>query len=100
MPEETQPPETQKAPPAPPTDALVVKSQLKGRLTSEALLVEAHFEVEVLADDRWTQVRLLQLDADTYLTSVPTLEGATVGALDGQLTLVTRQAGGLDNRRG
>jgi hypothetical protein len=81
------------APPAPPTDALVVKSQLKGRLTSEALLVEAHFEVEVLADDRWTQVRLLQLDADTYLTSVPTLEGATVGALDGQLTLVTRQAG-------
>jgi hypothetical protein len=80
-------------PPAPPTDALVVKSQLKGRLTAEALLVEAHFEVEVLADQRWTQVRLLQLDADTYLTGVPTLHGATVGALDGQLTLVTNQSG-------
>jgi hypothetical protein len=80
-------------PPAPPTDALVVKSQLKGRLTSEALLVEAHFEVEVLADDRWTQVRLLRLDADTYLTGVPTPQGATVGALDGQLTLVTRESG-------
>ncbi|HEX8436977.1 hypothetical protein [Archangium sp.] len=81
------------APPAPPTDALVVKSQLKGRLTAEALLVEAHFEVEVLASGRWTQVRLLQLDADSYLTHVPTLEGATVGSLDGQLTLVTREPG-------
>ena len=81
------------APLAPPTEALVVKSQLKGRLTAEALLVEAHFEVEVLASDRWTQVRLLQLDTDTYLTGVPTLEGATVGALGGQLTLVTREPG-------
>jgi hypothetical protein len=79
--------------PAPPTDALVVKSQLKGRLTAEALLVEAHFEVEVLASERGTQVRLLQLDTDTYLTAVPALEGATVGALEGQLTLVTREPG-------
>src|SRR4029079_8103030 len=76
-----------------PTDALVVKSQLKGRLTADALLVEAHFEVEVLASGRWTQVRLLQLDADTYLTELPTLENATVGALDGQLSRVTREPG-------
>ena len=79
--------------PQPPAEALVVKSQLKGRLTSNALLVEAHFEVEVLADERWTQVRLLQLDGDTYLTALPTLEEATVGAMDGQLTLVTREPG-------
>lgn len=81
------------AQPQPPAEALVVKSQLKGRLTSNALLVEAHFEVEVLASERWTQVRLLQLDADTYLTALPTLEDATVGAMDGQLTLVTREPG-------
>jgi hypothetical protein len=79
--------------PQPPAEALVVKSQLKGRLTSNALLVEAHFEVEVLASERWTQVRLLQLDADTYLTALPTLQDATVGAMDGQLTLVTREPG-------
>jgi hypothetical protein len=79
--------------PAPPTDALVVKSQLKGRLTADALLVEAHFEVEVLASGRWTQVRLLQLDPGTYLTELPSLENATVGALEGQLSLVTREPG-------
>src|SRR3712207_1818737 len=83
----------EQAPPAPPTDALVVKSQLKGRLTAEALLVDAHFEVQVLASDRWTQVRLLRLDADTYLTALPTPENATVGALEEQLTLVTREPG-------
>ncbi|REG23738.1 hypothetical protein ATI61_116210 [Archangium gephyra] len=83
----------EQAPPAPPTDALVVKSQLKGRLTADALLVDVHFEVEVLASERWTQVRLLRLDADTYLTALPTLENATVGALEDQLTLVTREPG-------
>ncbi|QRN92910.1 hypothetical protein JRI60_27255 [Archangium violaceum] len=83
----------QAPPPAPPTDALVVKSQLKGRLTSEALLVDAHFEVEVLASERWTQVRLLQLDAETYVTALPALDDATVGVMDGQLTLVTREPG-------
>ncbi|HZI07163.1 MAG TPA: hypothetical protein VEZ71_24300, partial [Archangium sp.] len=83
----------EQAPPAPPTDALVVKSQLKGRLTADALLVDAHFEVEVLASGRWTQVRLLRLDADTYLTSLPSLENATVGALEDHLSLVTREPG-------
>jgi hypothetical protein len=83
----------EQAPPAPPTDALVVKSQLKGRLTAEALVVDAHFEVEVLARERWTQVRLLRLDADTYLTALPTLEEATVGALEDHLSLLTREPG-------
>jgi len=77
----------------PPTEALVVKSDLKGRLTTDALVVDAHFEVEVLASDRWTQVRLLQLDADTYLTELPTVTRGTVGALEGYLTLVTREPG-------
>jgi hypothetical protein len=79
--------------PVPPTEALVVKSEFKGHLTPEALLVEAHFEVEVLSADRWTQVRLLQLDPDVYLTELPTLTGAAVGALDGQLCLVTQKPG-------
>ncbi|PTL85825.1 hypothetical protein [Vitiosangium sp. GDMCC 1.1324] len=84
---------TEQTPPAPPTDALVVKSQLKGRLTADALVVDAHFEVQVLASGRWTQVRLLQLDAGTYLTELPTLDNATVGALEDQLSLVTREPG-------
>ncbi|NTX02194.1 hypothetical protein [Myxococcus sp. CA040A] len=78
--------------PAPPTEALV-KSELKGRLSTDALQVEATFQVEVLADGRWTQVRLLQLDADTYPTALPTLEDATVGVVDGFLCLLTRKAG-------
>ncbi|GHG76026.1 hypothetical protein [Comamonas sp. JC664] len=81
-------------PPAtpPPTEALV-KSQLKGRLTADALFVEGHFDVEVLADGRWTQVRLLQLDADTFPGTLPTVDGATVGVIDGHLCLLTRKAG-------
>jgi len=80
-------------PAPPPTEAVVVKSQFKGRLTGEALLVEGHFEVEVLAEGKWTEVRLLKLDADTYLTALPTLDKATVGALGEHLSLVTREPG-------
>ena len=80
-------------PPPPPTQALVVESRLKGRLVADALLVEAHFEVEVLAGGSWTQVRLLRLDADTYLTQLPSLAHATVGAMDEQLTLMSHEPG-------
>ncbi|QSQ15929.1 hypothetical protein [Myxococcus landrumensis] len=78
--------------PAPPTDA-VVTSTLKGRLSADALQVEAGFQVEVLADGRWTQVRLLQLDSDTFTTTLPTLDDAMVGVVDGYLCLLTRKAG-------
>ncbi|WP_141590052.1 hypothetical protein [Myxococcus sp. AB056] len=77
---------------APPMEALV-KSQLKGRLTADALFVDGHFDVEVLADGRWTQVRLLQLDADTYPATLPSLEEGSVGVVDGYLCLLTRKAG-------
>lgn len=80
-------------PPAPPPTEALVKSQLKGRLSADTLLVTGTFDVEVLAEQRWTQVRLFQLDADTYPTELPTLEGATVGVVDGYLCLVTRKAG-------
>lgn len=81
------------APPAPPPTEALVKSQLKGRLSADTLLVEGQFDVEVLADKRWTQVRLLQLDADTYPSELPTLDDATVGVVDGYLCLLTRKAG-------
>ncbi|MBN1206601.1 MAG: hypothetical protein JXB05_17085 [Myxococcaceae bacterium] len=77
----------------PPTEAMVVKSELEGHLTPEALLIEAHFEVEVLSSERWSQVRLLQLGPEVYLTGLPQLEGAAVGALDGQLTFVSQRPG-------
>ncbi|MBZ4421844.1 hypothetical protein [Myxococcus sp. RHSTA-1-4] len=76
----------------PPLEALV-KTQLKGRLSADALFVDGHFDVEVLGDKRWTQVRLLQLDADTYPSELPTLDDATVGVVDGYLCLLTRKAG-------
>src|SRR5512139_1121847 len=79
--------------PPPPTEALVVQSTLKGHLTPEALLVEAHFEVEVLTAERWTRVQLLHLDPGVYLTELPTLEGAAVGALDGQPSFVSQRPG-------
>ena len=85
--------EREAAPPMPPAEALVVKSQLKGHLTGEAVLVEAHFEVEVLASGSWTRVKLLRLDADTYLTALPTVDNATVAALDDHLSLVTQTPG-------
>jgi hypothetical protein len=81
------------APPTPPPTEALVKAQLKGRLSADALLVDGQFDVEVLADARWTQVRLLQLDADTYPSELPTLDGATVGVVDGYLCLLTRKAG-------
>jgi hypothetical protein len=81
------------APPAPPPTEALVKSQLKGRLSADTLHVEGQFDVEVLADKRWTQVRLLQLDADTYPSELPTLDDATVGVVDGYLCLLTRKAG-------
>jgi hypothetical protein len=77
----------------PPTEAMVVKSELEGHLTPEALLIEARFEVEVLSSERWSQVRLLQLGPDIYLTGLPKLEGAAVGALDGQLAFVSQRPG-------
>jgi hypothetical protein len=81
------------APATPPPVEALVKSQLAGRLSADSLLVDASFTVEVLADGRWTQVRLLQLDADTYPSALPTLEDATVGVVDGYLCLLTRKAG-------
>ncbi|NMO19554.1 hypothetical protein HPC49_18780 [Pyxidicoccus fallax] len=81
------------APSTPPPMEAMVKSQLKGRLSSDALFVDGQFDVEVLADKRWTQVRLLQLDADTYPSELPTLDDATVGVVDGYLCLLTRKAG-------
>jgi len=80
-------------PPAPPPTEALVKTQLKGRLSADTLFVDGQFDVEVLADQRWTQVRLLQLDADTYPSELPTLEGATVGVVDGYLCLLTRKSG-------
>lgn len=80
------------APSTPPLEALV-KTRLKGRLSADALFVDGRFDVEVLADKRWTQVRLLQLDADTYPGELPTLDDATVGVVDGYLCLLTRKAG-------
>ncbi|QSQ25600.1 hypothetical protein JY651_11990 [Pyxidicoccus parkwayensis] len=81
------------AKPAPPPTEALVKSQLQGRLSADSLHVVGQFDVEVLAGERWTQVRLLQLDADTYPSELPTIEGATVGVVDGYLCLVTRKAG-------
>ncbi|MBI3181185.1 MAG: hypothetical protein HYZ28_03475 [Myxococcales bacterium] len=81
------------ASPAPPVDALVVKNQLTGRLLPDAIAVQAHFEVRVLASDRWTRVGLLRLGPDVYPTELPSVEGATIAPLGDELCLVTQKPG-------
>ncbi|MHB8879296.1 MAG: hypothetical protein ACYC8T_36845 [Myxococcaceae bacterium] len=77
----------------PPLEALVVDGRLEGRLTLDSLVVEAHFEVKVLSDARWSRLGLLGLGPDVYLSKLPRLEGATVAALDGQLVFLSREPG-------
>ncbi len=55
------------APPAPPMDALVTKATLTGRLTEDAVLVDAHLEVHVLATGKWAQLELFELGGGTRL---------------------------------
>jgi hypothetical protein len=81
------------AKPKPPVGAVVTSAQLKGRLAAEALIVEAHFEVAVLAEGEWVKVPLLPLGPDVTIISRPKPDDATVAVLDGVLTLVTSKSG-------
>lgn len=78
---------------APPLDAVVVQSQLKGRLSVEALHVDAHFEVSVLADERWVKVPLLAVGPDVFVLSSSRSADAVVAVVDGQLCLLTEKGG-------
>lgn len=80
-------------PDAPPIDALVTGARLQGRLSGTAVDLDAHFDVEVLAGERWTRVDLLTLGPGAFVSESPTVQGATVGVWEGRLCLVTRTAG-------
>ncbi len=77
----------------PPLDALVVKTTLVGRLAEDSLAVDAHVEVEVLADGRWSHLPLFELPAGARLVEVGKVEGATVAAHEGRVVFLSQQPG-------
>jgi hypothetical protein len=81
------------AKPKPPVGAVVTAAQLKGRLAAEALIVEAHFEITVLAEGEWVTVALLPLGPEATMISRAKSDDATVAVLDGVLTMVTNKSG-------
>lgn len=81
------------AKPKPPVGAVVTAAQLKGRLAAEALIIEAHFEVAVLAEGEWVKVPLLPLGPEVTIISRAKPGEVTVAVLDGVLTLVTQKSG-------
>jgi hypothetical protein len=81
------------AAPQPPAAAVLVQSQFKARLSSEALHVDAHFAVSVLADNDWVKVPLLTVGPDFYLTAGSAQEERIVAVVDGQLCMMSRVRG-------
>jgi hypothetical protein len=80
-------------PSPPPLDAAVTRAEVTGRVSQDALALDLGFEVEVLAEGRWTQVTLCELPPEVYLGQLPQLEDATVAAHGGRLLFVSRKAG-------
>ena len=81
-------------PVAPPVDAVVTRAELKGRLSSDAVHVDAHFDVRVLAENRWTRVPLLGVAPETVITSDPRADGTVVAIHGGKLLLLASEPGG------
>ncbi len=81
------------AKPKPPVGAIVTAAQIKGRLAAEALIVEAHFDIAVLAEGEWVKVPLLPVGPEVTITSRATSDQAAVAVLDGALTVVTNKSG-------
>ncbi|HEY8207775.1 MAG TPA: hypothetical protein VIG99_09865 [Myxococcaceae bacterium] len=77
----------------PPVDAVVTRAELKGRLTTDAVHLDAHFEVRVLAAGRWTRVPLMGVSPETVLTSDPRGDGAVVAIHGGELLLLANEPG-------
>jgi hypothetical protein len=83
-----------KADAPPPVDAVVTRAELKGRLTTDAVHVDAHFEVRVLAAGRWTRVPLLGVAPETVLSSDPKAGAGVVVAIHGgELLLLAHEPG-------
>ena len=83
-----------KAEAPPPVDAVVSRAELKGKLTTDAVQVDAHFEVKVLASGRWTRVPLLGVSPETVLSSDPKVGNEVVVAIHGgELLLLAHEPG-------
>src|SRR5262249_40443530 len=79
-------------PKPPPMSAVITAAQFKGRLAADALIVEARFEVAVLADGDWVRVPLLPLAPGVAVVSPARADQGTVAVVDGVLTLITNKA--------
>jgi hypothetical protein len=79
--------------PRPPVGAMVTSAQLKGRLAADALIVDAHFEIAVLAEGDWVKVALLPLGPEMVVTNPARSDRGAVAVIDGVLTLVVSKSG-------
>lgn len=84
-----------KAEPAqrPPVDAVLVQQSLKGKPGQDGLMIEAHFVVEVLADQTWSELTLLPLGPDVVVQQLESPAGATLAPRGGQLHFLSAKAG-------
>jgi hypothetical protein len=83
-----------KPPAPPPVDAVVTRAEIKGRLTTDAVHLEAHFEVRVLAAGHWTRVPLMGVSPETVLASDSNAgQGAVVAIHGGELLLLANEPG-------
>ena len=81
----------QQAPP--PVDAIVQRLEIDARVLDKALTARISISVEVLADKRWVAVPLLELGKHTVLDDLPSVNGAALVVVDGQLQLVANHKG-------
>jgi hypothetical protein len=81
------------AKPKPPVGAVITAAQLKARLSAEALIIDAHFEIAVLADGEWVQVPLLPLGSNITNAAAPRSDRATIAVIGGVLTAITNKPG-------
>ncbi|MFH1808311.1 MAG: hypothetical protein ABIJ09_06195 [Pseudomonadota bacterium] len=83
----------QARPAKPPVAAAVQHIEIQGRLLDDAVALDAHFEVAVLADGTWTELPLLRPDEDLSIPSLPAIENATLLSEGGALSLATQRRG-------
>jgi len=79
--------------PEPPLAAALQTLELAGRLLADGIDFTAHFEVAVLADERWVSVPLLAYDESSHVSSLPPVAGGTFAVSEGQLVFLTRKSG-------
>jgi hypothetical protein len=78
---------------APPLAATLQKLELTGRLLTDGIDFDAHFELTVLGDEQWVSVPLLRHDESSHLSSLPSVMGGAIVVSNGELAFLTNKRG-------